>query len=103
MVRWSGSGNAITIELGVGELALCGVVLLTMFAAESFDPKLIVGCRSAGSARDRARGGSMMAETVIKLRLSLAVGSVNVLDRDVGSSRSNAIRRQQATPRSGTL
>jgi paraquat-inducible protein A len=34
-------GNVITIEPGVGALAFCGVVILTMFAAETFDPRLM--------------------------------------------------------------
>jgi paraquat-inducible protein A len=31
----------ITIEPGVGAVAFCGVVILTMFAAETFDPRLM--------------------------------------------------------------
>jgi paraquat-inducible protein A len=34
-------GGVITIEPGVGALAFCAVVVLTMFAAESFDPRLM--------------------------------------------------------------
>ncbi len=34
-------GNAITIEPGIGALAFCGVVILTIFAAETFDPRLM--------------------------------------------------------------
>lgn len=34
-------GNVITIEPGIGALAFCAVVILTMFAAESFDPRLM--------------------------------------------------------------
>jgi len=34
-------GSVITIEPGVGALAFCAVVILTMFAAESFDPRLM--------------------------------------------------------------
>ena len=34
-------GNVITIEPGIGALAFCGVVILTMFAAETFDPRLM--------------------------------------------------------------
>ena len=30
-------GSVITIEPGVGAVAFCGVVILTMFAAEAFD------------------------------------------------------------------
>ena len=47
-------GSVVTIEPGVGALAFCGVVLLTMFAAETFDPRLMwdagkSGARAAGS------------------------------------------------------
>jgi paraquat-inducible protein A len=34
-------GTVITIEPGVGALAFCAVVILTMFAAETFDPRLM--------------------------------------------------------------
>ncbi|MET1028495.1 MAG: paraquat-inducible protein A [Dongiaceae bacterium] len=34
-------GSVITIEPGIGAVAFCGVVILTMFAAESFDPRLM--------------------------------------------------------------
>ena len=34
-------GNVITIEPGIGAMAFCGVVVLTMFAAETFDPRLM--------------------------------------------------------------
>jgi paraquat-inducible protein A len=34
-------GNVITIEPGIGAMAFCGVVILTMFAAETFDPRLM--------------------------------------------------------------
>jgi len=34
-------GTVITIEPGVGAVAFCGVVILTMLAAETFDPCLI--------------------------------------------------------------
>jgi len=34
-------GGVITIEPGVGALAFCAVVILTMFAAETFDPRLM--------------------------------------------------------------
>src|SRR4029077_14094258 len=34
-------GSVITIEPGIGALAFCGVVILTMFAAENFDPRLM--------------------------------------------------------------
>jgi paraquat-inducible protein A len=34
-------GNVITIEPGIGAMAFCAVVILTMFAAETFDPRLM--------------------------------------------------------------
>ncbi|HEY1261207.1 MAG TPA: paraquat-inducible protein A [Stellaceae bacterium] len=34
-------GTVITIEPGMGALAFCAVVILTMFAAETFDPRLM--------------------------------------------------------------
>jgi uncharacterized paraquat-inducible protein A len=34
-------GSVITIEPGAGALAFCAVVILTMFAAETFDPWLM--------------------------------------------------------------
>lgn len=34
-------GSVITIEPGTGALAFCAVVVLTMFAAETFDPRLM--------------------------------------------------------------
>lgn len=34
-------GSVITIEPGVGAIAFCAVVILTMFAAETFDPRLM--------------------------------------------------------------
>ncbi|HTU55990.1 MAG TPA: PqiA/YebS family transporter subunit [Acetobacteraceae bacterium] len=34
-------GTLITIDPGMGAVAFCGVVILTMFAAETFDPRLM--------------------------------------------------------------
>jgi len=34
-------GNVITIEPGIGAGAFCSVVILTMLAAETFDPRLM--------------------------------------------------------------
>jgi paraquat-inducible protein A len=34
-------GNVITIQPGIGAVAFCGVVILTMLAAETFDPRLM--------------------------------------------------------------
>ncbi len=43
-------GAVITIEPGAGALAFCAVVILTMFAAETFDPRLMW---DAAAARER--------------------------------------------------
>jgi paraquat-inducible protein A len=34
-------GSVVTIEPGVGAVAFCAVVILTMLAAETFDPRLM--------------------------------------------------------------
>jgi paraquat-inducible protein A len=34
-------GNVVTIEPGIGAVAFCAVVILTMIAAETFDPRLM--------------------------------------------------------------
>ncbi len=47
-------GSVITIEPGVGALAFCAVVILTMFAAETFDPRLMW---DAAAERVRPEGG----------------------------------------------
>jgi paraquat-inducible protein A len=46
-------GGLVTIDPGGGAIAFAGVVVLTMFAAESFDPRLswdAAGARSSLSA-----------------------------------------------------
>ncbi len=42
-------GSVVTIEPGIGALAFCAVVILTMFAAESFDPRLMWDASAARS------------------------------------------------------
>ncbi len=42
-------GSVVTIEPGIGALAFCAVVILTMFAAESFDPRLMWDASTARS------------------------------------------------------
>ena len=42
-------GSVITIEPGVGAVAFCAVVVLTMFAAETFDPRLMWDAAERGS------------------------------------------------------
>jgi paraquat-inducible protein A len=44
-------GNVVTIEPGAGAVAFCAVVILTMFAAESFDPRLMWDSAAANTAR----------------------------------------------------
>jgi paraquat-inducible protein A len=46
-------GSVITIEPGVGALAFCAVVILTMFAAETFDPRLMWDAAGAGELQPR--------------------------------------------------
>ena len=43
-------GDVITIEPGIGAMAFCGVVILTMFAAETFDPRLMWDAADAARA-----------------------------------------------------
>ncbi len=43
-------GAVITIQPGVGALAFCAVVILTMFAAETFDPRLMWDAAAAPRA-----------------------------------------------------
>jgi paraquat-inducible protein A len=45
-------GSVITIEPGVGAVAFCGVVILTMFAAETFDPRLMWDAAEQRAPRD---------------------------------------------------
>jgi paraquat-inducible protein A len=44
-------GSVITIQPGVGALAFCAVVILTMFAAETFDPRLMWDAADREEAR----------------------------------------------------
>lgn len=47
-------GRVVTIEPGVGAVAFCAVVILTMLAAESFDPRLMWDAAAAADRRGRA-------------------------------------------------
>ena len=54
-------GAVITIEPGVGAIAFCGVVIFTMFAAETFDPRLMWDAAAAHFLRGgRGRGRRLM-------------------------------------------
>jgi paraquat-inducible protein A len=44
-------GGVVTIEPGIGAVAFCGVVILTMFAAETFDPRLMWDSAAAAGAK----------------------------------------------------
>jgi paraquat-inducible protein A len=47
-------GAVITIQPGFGALAFCAVVILTMFAAETFDPRPMWDRAGARPLRDAA-------------------------------------------------
>ena len=47
-------GRVVTIEPGAGALAFCAVVILTMLAAESFDPRLMWDAAEAARHRSAA-------------------------------------------------
>jgi paraquat-inducible protein A len=49
-------GAVVSIQPGAGALAFCAVVILTMFAAESFDPRLMWD--AAGANRAATKAGS---------------------------------------------
>ena len=50
-------GGVVTIEPGIGAMAFCGVVILTMFAAETFDPRIMWDAVEEGVDRvGRSRG-----------------------------------------------
>ena len=44
-------GDVVSIEPGMGAIAFCGVVILTMLAAEGFDPRLMWDTAGENSAR----------------------------------------------------
>ena len=51
-------GAVVSIEPGVGAVAFCAVVILTMIAAESFDPRLLWDAAGAnGASAQRAAAG----------------------------------------------
>ncbi len=50
-------GAVITIQPGVGALAFCAVVVLTMFAAETFDPRLMWDAAAARASPPAAAAG----------------------------------------------
>jgi paraquat-inducible protein A len=48
-------GSVVTIEPGIGAVAFCSVVILTMFAAECFDPRLMWDVAEPGRSGTRDR------------------------------------------------
>jgi paraquat-inducible protein A len=56
-------GRAVTIEPGVGALAFCAVVFTTIFAAETFDPRLMwdAAGRNPHRAPAARQGGATLA------------------------------------------
>ena len=56
-------GRAVTIEPGVGALAFCAVVFITIFAAETFDPRLMWDAAGRNPHRAPAErpGGAALA------------------------------------------
>jgi paraquat-inducible protein A len=50
-------GGVVTIEPGIGAVAFCGVVVLTIFAAETFDPRIMWDV-----AEEQARLGQSQAK-----------------------------------------
>jgi paraquat-inducible protein A len=56
-------GRAVTIEPGVGALAFCAVVFITIFAAETFDPRLMwdAAGRNPHRAPEAQSGGAALA------------------------------------------
>jgi paraquat-inducible protein A len=54
-------GTVVTIEPGIGAVAFCGVVILTIFAAETFDPRLMWDTATRRSAQG---GGTAIGREV---------------------------------------
>jgi paraquat-inducible protein A len=46
-------GGVVTIEPGIGAVAFCAVVILTIFAAETFDPRIMWDAAEARTNSDR--------------------------------------------------
>jgi len=49
-------GSVITIEPGVGAVAFCDVAILTMFAAETFEPRLMWDAAAERTLPEEAPG-----------------------------------------------
>jgi paraquat-inducible protein A len=51
-------GGVVTIEPGIGAVAFCAVVILTIFAAETFDPRIMWDVAEERSKRDEAHASA---------------------------------------------
>jgi paraquat-inducible protein A len=51
-------GTIVTIEPGIGAIAFCAVVILTIFAAEGFDPRLMWDAAERGQLVRTPLGGA---------------------------------------------
>ena len=69
-------GRAVTIEPGVGALAFCAVVFITIFAAETFDPRLMWDAAGRNPHRAPAErpGGSRSCTVAFGLVISGPAG-----------------------------
>lgn len=56
-------GRAVTIEPGVGALAFCAVVFITIFAAETFDPRLMWDAAGRNPQRLPSRPGRRLGSS----------------------------------------
>jgi paraquat-inducible protein A len=56
-------GRAVTIEPGVGALAFCAVVFITIFAAETFDPRLMWDAAGRNAHRPLPSGRARLASS----------------------------------------
>jgi hypothetical protein len=68
-------GSVITIEPGVGAVAFCAVVILTMFAAETFEPRLMWDAaaeRKPTIFSDRQR---LFSETPLPVEVMVSCGA----------------------------
>lgn len=55
-------GSVVTIQPGMGAVAFCGVVILTMFAAETFDPRLMWDAAAERGTERKAAALALAAE-----------------------------------------
>ena len=83
-------GSVITIEPGIGAVAFCGVVILTMFAAETFDPRLMW---DAAERAEAMRAGVRRPRLLFVCDVDARPGRVGVEAGDRASRRRRRSRR----------